>query len=87
MNKQIIKIGKRLITIFSDDAASSGTIIYIHMATDEAAELAIKLAGVDAVLVAIDQVIGIASCRPGPPQELSRAARISAAGLTPIWRN
>ena len=56
MNKQIIKIGKRLIAIFSDDAASSGTIIYIHMATDEAAELAIKLAGVDAVLVAIDQV-------------------------------
>jgi hypothetical protein len=72
MNKQIIKIGKRLITIFSDDAASSGTIIYIHMATDEAAELAIKLAGVDAVLVAIDAVDWNRELTPWPAKRAFR---------------
>ena len=37
MNKQIMAIGKRRVTILSEDDASSGTIIYIHMATDDAA--------------------------------------------------
>ncbi|WP_170268072.1 hypothetical protein [Acetobacterium bakii] len=34
-----MKIGKRRITIFSEDDASSGAIIYIHMASTDMEQL------------------------------------------------
>ncbi|OFV69600.1 putative esterase [Acetobacterium wieringae] len=55
MNK-IIEIGKRHVTVMADPKATSDSIIYLHMAGAELSDLAVKQAGVDAVLVAIDQV-------------------------------
>lgn len=56
MNKQIMEIGKRRITIFSEADVSGGAIIYTHMASADMAQLIEKLDCVVAVLVAIDQV-------------------------------
>lgn len=58
MNKQIMEIGDRRATVFSVDEKISGTdtVIYMHMAMADMEQLAIKLEGLPAVLVAIDQV-------------------------------
>ena len=80
MNKQIREIGERRITIFSEDDASSGAIIYIHMASADMEQLVKKLDGVAAVLVAIDQVDWNRELSPWPAKRAFRGGEDFGGG-------
>ncbi|MBI4857316.1 MAG: alpha/beta hydrolase [Acetobacterium woodii] len=80
MTKQIIEIGKRRITIFSDDDVSNGAILYLHMASADMEQLAKKLDGVAAVLVAIDQVDWNRELSPWPAKRAFRGGEDFGGG-------
>jgi predicted alpha/beta superfamily hydrolase len=71
MNQQIIAIGERRVTVFTD-AVSKGPIIYLHMAADDLAQLAREWREGPAVLVAIDQVDWNRELSPWPGKRAFR---------------
>ncbi|MCG2730334.1 MAG: alpha/beta hydrolase [Acetobacterium sp.] len=80
MTKQIIEIGKRRLTVFSEADASSGTILYLHMASADMEQLVKKLDGVAAVLVAIDQVDWNRDLSPWPTKRAFRGGEDFGGG-------
>lgn len=56
MKKQIMKIGARRVSIFSKDELKAGTIVYLHLNSDDLEQLVAKLDSGNAVLVGIDGV-------------------------------
>lgn len=72
MKKRIMEIGKRQVSIFSEDDLNNGAIIYMHMNSDDMEQLVMELDDVNAVLVAID---GVDWNRDLPPWPGKRAFR------------
>lgn len=80
MKPQILQIGTRKITMIAGDQTSNAAIIYLHMAGAELEQLAGKLTGLPAVLVAIDQVDWNRELAPWPAQRAFRGGEDFGGG-------
>jgi len=80
MKKRIMKIGKRQVSIFSKDDLLNGTIVYIHMNSDDMEKLVMELNDVNAVLVAIDGVDWNDELSPWPGKKAFRSGEAFAGG-------
>lgn len=82
MNKRIMEIGSRRVTVFSGDDATdgSGTIIYMHMDMKDMEQLVIKLEGLPTILVAIDQVDWNRDLSPWPAKRAFRGGEDFGGG-------
>lgn len=80
MQKRIMKIGKRQVSIFAKDDLKNGFIVYMHMNSDDMEKLVMELADVNAVLVAIEGVDWNRDLSPWAGKKAFRSGEAFAGG-------
>jgi len=80
MQKRILEIGKRRVSVFSDAVLKNSAIVYMHMTSDDMEQLVMEIDDVNTVLVAIDGVDWNRDLSPWPGKRAFRGSEDFTGG-------